>query len=209
MKTPGEKKDDKDFVDSYVRSKVDPTNPLGLPPLKKKEDLLLMRKAPNESSTAPATAPPIVDEVLQSSGEPLDRATRALMEERFGYDFGNVRIHRDARADESAKSVNALAWTFGRDVVFAADSYAPTSPTGRRLIAHELTHVVQQSSRSAPLTAESIEIGPTHDACEAEAEACATSVATGVTLTASPRRIASRPWGTAIRTVRIHRRYFY
>ena len=97
MKTPGKKNDDKDFVDSYVRSKVDPTNPLGLPPLKKKEDLLLMRKAPNESSVAPATAPPIVDEVLQSSGEPLEGATRALMEERFGYDFGNVRIHRDAR----------------------------------------------------------------------------------------------------------------
>ena len=135
MKTPGKKNDDKDFGDSYVRSKVDPTNPLGLPPLKKKEDLLLMRKTPNESSIAPATAPPIVDEVLQSSGEPLEGATRVLMEERFGYDFGNVRIHRDARADESAKSVNALAWTFGRDVVFAADSYAPTStdrpPTNR------------------------------------------------------------------------------
>ena len=107
MKTPGKKNDDKDFVDSYVRSKVDPTNPLGLPPLKKKEDLLLMRKAPNESSAAPATAPPIVDDVLQSSGEPLEGATRALMEERFGYDFGNVRIHRDARAAESARAVHA------------------------------------------------------------------------------------------------------
>ena len=194
MKTPGKKNDDKDFVDSYVRSKVDPTNPLGLPPLKKKEDLLLMRKAPNESSAAPATVPPIVDEVLQSSGEPLEPATRALMETRFGYDFGNVRIHRGARADESAKSVNALAWTFGRDVVFAADNYVPTSTTGRRLIAHELTHVVQQSSRSVPLTAETIEIGPTHDACEEEAEACATRIATGVTLTASRRLTASRPW---------------
>jgi hypothetical protein len=193
MKTPGEKTDDKDFVDAYVRSKVDPTNPLGLPPLKKKEDLLLMRKAPNESLAAPATVPPIVDEVLRSSGEPLEPATLMLMEERFGYDFGNVRIHRDARANESAKSVNALAWTVGRDVVFAANNYAPTSTTGRRLIAHELTHVVQQSSRSAPLTAETIEIGPAHDACEEEAEACATSVATDVTLTASPQRTASRP----------------
>jgi hypothetical protein len=158
---------------------------------KKKDEQSLQRKSagPSEVSQAPA----IVDEVLKSSGEPLEPVTRMLMEERFGYDFGNVRIHRDARANESAKSVNALAWTVGRDVVFAANNYAPTSTTGRRLIAHELTHVVQQSSRSEPLTAETIEIGPAHDACEEEAEACATSVATDVTLTASPQRTASRP----------------
>jgi len=145
MKTPGEKKDDKDFVDSYVRSKVDPTNPLGLPPLKKKEDLLLMRKAPNESSAAAATAPPIVDEVLQSSGEPLEGATRALMEERFGHDFGDVRIHRDARAAESARAVHAEAYTVGRDIVFNSAGFAPHTEMGRRLLAHELTHVVQQN----------------------------------------------------------------
>jgi hypothetical protein len=151
MKTPGEKKDDKDFVDSYVRSKVDPTNPLGLPPLKKKEDLLLMRKAPNESSAAPATAPPIVDDVLQSSGEPLEPATRALMEERFGYDFGNVRIHRDARAAESARSVHAEAYTVGHDIVFNSGGFAPRTETGRRLLAHELTHVVQQNGTPAAM----------------------------------------------------------
>jgi len=145
MKTPGEKKDDKDFVDSYVRSKVDPTNPLGLPPLKKKEDLLLMRKAPNESSAAGATAPPIVDEVLQSSGEPLEGAARALMEERFGHDFGDVRIHRDARAAESARAVHAEAYTVGRDIVFNSAGFAPHTEMGRRLLAHELTHVVQQN----------------------------------------------------------------
>ena len=146
MKTPGKKKDDKDFVDSYVRSKVDPTNPLGLPPLKKKEDLLLMRKAPNESSVAPTTAPPIVDEVLQSSGEPLEGATRALMEERFGYDFGNVRIHRDARSVDSARAVNAHAYTVGRDIVFNSNTFAPDTDSGRRLLVHELTHVVQQGA---------------------------------------------------------------
>ena len=152
MKTPGKKNDDKDFVDSYVRSKVDPTNPLGLPPLKKKEDLLLMRKAPNESSVAPATAPSIVDEVLQSSGEPLEGATRALMEERFGYDFGNVRIHRDGRAAESARAVHAEAYTVGRDIVFNSGGFAPRTEMGRRLLAHELTHVVQQSTGSAKAT---------------------------------------------------------
>lgn len=150
MKTPGKKNDDKDFVDSYVRSKVDPTNPLGLPPLKKKEDLLLMRKAPNESSAVPATAPSVVDEVLQSSGEPLEGATRALMEERFGYDFGRVRVHRDARASQSAREVSAHAYTVGHHLVFDAGRYAPETHAGQRLLAHELTHVVQQSSSASP-----------------------------------------------------------
>ena len=151
MKTPGKKNDDKDFVDSYVRSKVDPTNPLGLPPLKKKEDLLLMRKAPNEPLAAPATAPPIVHDVLQSSGEPLEGATRALMEERFGYDFGNVRIHRDARAAESARTVHAEAYTVGHDIVFNSGGFAPQTEIGRRLLAHELTHVVQQDGMAAAM----------------------------------------------------------
>src|SRR5882762_555811 len=146
MKTPGKKNDDKDFVDSYVRSKVDPTNPLGLPPLKKKEDLLLMRKAPNESSRAATTAPPIVDDVLEQTGQPLDRATRALLEARFGYDFSRVRVHSDARANESARSVHAHAYTVGEDIVFDAGRFAPHTREGRRLLAHELTHVVQQGA---------------------------------------------------------------
>ena len=146
MKTPGEKIEDKDFVDAYVRSKVDPTNPFGLPPLKKKEDLLLMRKTPNESLRAPATAPPIVDDVLRSSGEPLEAGTRRFFEERFAYDFGAVRIHRDARAAESARSVHAQAYTVGHDIVFDGGGFAPQTETGRRLLAHELTHVVQQNA---------------------------------------------------------------
>jgi hypothetical protein len=144
MKTPSEKTEDKDFVDAYVRSKVDPTNPLGLPPLKKKEDLLLMRKAANESLSAPAIAPPIVDDVLRSSGEPLEAGTRRFFEERFGYDFGAVRVHRDARAAESARAVHAQAYTVGHDIVFDSGGFAPQTERGRRLLTHELTHVVQQ-----------------------------------------------------------------
>ena len=128
----------------YVRSKVDPTNPLGLPPLKKKEDLLLMRKAPNESLPAPATAPPIVDDVLTQSGQPLERATRTFMEARLGYDFSRVRVHSDARANASARSIHAHAYTVGEDIVFDAGRFAPQTREGRRLLAHELTHVVQQ-----------------------------------------------------------------
>jgi len=91
-------------------------------------------------------APPIVHDVLRAPGQPLDAATRAFMEPRFGHDFSGVRVHADLRAAESAQAVNALAYTVGRDVVFGAGQYAPTTNAGRRLMAHELTHVVQQAS---------------------------------------------------------------
>jgi hypothetical protein len=94
----------------------------------------------------PLTAPPIVHEVLRSSGQPLDAATRGFMEPRFGHNFGHVRVHTDTRAAESARAVNALAYTVGRDVVFGAGRYEPGTAAGDRLLAHELTHVVQQPS---------------------------------------------------------------
>src|SRR2546423_595921 len=83
-------------------------------------------------------------------GRPLDPSTRAEMENSFGQDFGHVRVHTDARAAESARSVNALAYTSGRDVVFGAAQYAPQSAGGRRLLAHEVTHVVQQRDGQGP-----------------------------------------------------------
>lgn len=92
-----------------------------------------------------ATAPASVHEVLRSSGRTLDPAPRGFMESRFGHDFSQVRVHTDAKAAESASAVNALAYTVGRDVVFGAGRYAPGTTEGDRLLAHELTHVVQQS----------------------------------------------------------------
>ena len=94
----------------------------------------------------PAGVPSIVHDVLRSPGQPLDPATRAFMEPRFGHDFGAVRVHTDARAAQSAHAVNALAYTVGRDVVFGAGQYAPDTNDGKSLVAHELTHVVQQGS---------------------------------------------------------------
>ena len=87
--------------------------------------------------------PPIVQEVLHSPGQPRDAQTRAFMEPRFGHDFSRVQVHTGAHAAESASAVNALAYTAGRDVVFGAGQNAPQSLTGKRLLAHELTHVVQ------------------------------------------------------------------
>jgi len=88
-------------------------------------------------------APP-VKEVLRSSGQPLDPATRGFMESRLGHDFSQVRIHADTRAAESASAINARAYTVGRDVVFGTGKFEPSTPHGRHLLAHELTHVVQQ-----------------------------------------------------------------
>jgi hypothetical protein len=95
--------------------------------------------------TEHCTAPPIVRDVLRSTGQPLDQATRAFMEQGFGHDFSCVRLHTDARAVDSARAVNALAYTVGRNVVFGAGRYSPATPAGRSLLAHELAHVVQQS----------------------------------------------------------------
>src|SRR5690349_5142411 len=166
---------------------------------RKKREGTLQRTAINSSPIH--DAPPIVYEVLRSTGQPLDAATRSFMEPRFGHDFSHmpifsalprspagrltigpeqdgfehqaetvadgihrqgspaqmpafdfsqVRIHTDARAAESAHAVNALAYTVGQDVVFGQGQYAPNSHAGQRLIAHELTHVLQQSG---PLSA--------------------------------------------------------
>jgi hypothetical protein len=81
---------------------------------------------------------------LRSPGQPLDAASRAYFEPRFGLDFSGVRIHSDARAAASAADVHSLAYTFGKNIVFRSGFYAPGTLEGRRLIAHELAHVVQQ-----------------------------------------------------------------
>ena len=97
-------------------------------------------------------APASVDRVLASSGRPLEPALRSDMEQRFGYDFSRVRVHSGADAELSAREVSARAYTVGSDVVFGAGSFAPGNREGRRLIAHELTHVVQQKGVHAPVT---------------------------------------------------------
>jgi hypothetical protein len=108
----------------------------------------LQRRA--ATAAAPRGVPPIVHGVLHSPGQPLDRSTRAFMESRFGHDFSQVRIHSDGQAAASAAAVSALAYTAGHHIVFGADRYQPGNGEGRRLIGHELTHVVQQSVLAAP-----------------------------------------------------------
>lgn len=113
--------------------------------------------------------PPIVHEVLRSSGQRLDTATREFMEPRFGYDFSGVRVHTDGRAAESARAVNALAYTVGRDVVFGEGEYVPGTSEGRRLLAHELTHVAQQGGKASTIQTQ-LRIGSIDDSAEKEAD---------------------------------------
>jgi len=87
---------------------------------------------------------PVVHDALCSPGQPLDAKTLSFMEPRFGYDFSKVRVHSDEKAAESARTLNTLAYTVGRDVVFGTRQYAPETGAGQRLLAHELMHVVQQ-----------------------------------------------------------------
>jgi Domain of unknown function (DUF4157) len=97
-----------------------------------------------KSAGGPSATPKGVGAALASPGRPLDPSARALLEPRFGHDFSQVRVHTDATAANSARSMNALAYTVGRDVVFGAGQYAPGTRAGQRLLAHELTHVLQQ-----------------------------------------------------------------
>ena len=109
----------------------------------------LQTKHVQASDTGQTAAPPIVHEVLRSPGQPLDLATRAFMEPRFGYDFSRVRVHDDGAAAQSARDVSADAYTVGHDIVFGAGQFAPRMHRGKRLLAHELTHVTQQNGRRA------------------------------------------------------------
>ncbi|HEV3037642.1 MAG TPA: DUF4157 domain-containing protein [Candidatus Angelobacter sp.] len=101
------------------------------------------------TGAGPAAAPPIVHEVLSSPGQPLDASTRRFMEPRFGHDFGHVRVHADDKAGESAEAIQALAYTMRNNIVFAPRRFAPESSIGKRLLAHELAHVIQQSGSEA------------------------------------------------------------
>ena len=105
--------------------------------------LLRQRETP-EAARDSFYVPAIVDEVIRSSGAPLDRETREFFEPRFGHDFSQVRVFADDRASESARSVDALAYTVGNNLVFGRGRYEPRTTQGRHLLAHELTHVIQQ-----------------------------------------------------------------
>ena len=146
----------------------------------------LQRSATGHASE---TVPPIVHEALQSPGEPLDAATRAFFEPRFGHDFSKVRLHADAKAAESAQAVSALAYTVGDDIVFANRPSVPGTGEDARTLAHELTHVVQQSGESrsrAGLRVGSIDSPEEREATHAASAVLANGFAAPPVHTAAP-----------------------
>lgn len=117
-----------------------------------------------ESEAGPDVSPALEAQIhgLSAGGSPLPESVRSFFEPRFGYDLRNVRVHADASAADSARSLGARAYTLGRDIVFGSGQYAPRSHEGRRLIAHELAHTIQQRAvdpgGSAPLQLMSSEL---------------------------------------------------
>jgi hypothetical protein len=138
---------------------------------REKREGALQRQAANGAE--PASVPPIVKEVLRSPAQTLEPVTRAFLEPRFGHDFSNVRVHADAQAAAAARAVNARAYTVGQDLVFGEGQYAPGTTDGRKLIAHELTHVMQQTGQSQ----HELVVGPEGDVWEQEAERVADQIA--------------------------------
>ena len=121
---------------------------------------------------------PVLDVVGSGGGQPLDEHTRTDMEASFGQDFGGVRVHTGPTASRSAESVQANAYTVGNDIVFRGGGYQPETPSGRHLLAHELTHVVQQ--RSGPVdgtpTAGGVSVSDPGDRFEQAAEQSADQI---------------------------------
>jgi hypothetical protein len=115
-----------------------------------KEIKIISKKEKNDSSfldfNISVNSEKKINDIVSKKGAPLDTSTRKFMESRFGYDFGGVRIHSNEKASESANQLNALAFTLGENIVFGKGEYQPSSISGRKLLAHELTHTIQNNS---------------------------------------------------------------
>jgi hypothetical protein len=138
--------------------------------------------AQRSASGAPGSVSPEVEEGISTArggGAALDSSVRGEMETAFGADFGGVRVHTGGKADTLNRALGARAFTTGADVFFRSGEFSPSSPGGRKLLAHELAHVVQQGGSSAPVQRSSLALGPPDDAYEREAEAAADAVAAG------------------------------
>ncbi|HET9282822.1 MAG TPA: DUF4157 domain-containing protein [Candidatus Angelobacter sp.] len=123
------------------------------------------------------TAPASVHQVVRSTGHPLDRETRTLMESRFGHDFSRIRVHVDSQAADSARELGAKAYTVGQDIAFAQSQYAPNTANGQRLLAHELAHTLQQSSKEEATVG--LRVAPSNDPLEHEAEGISNAMFSG------------------------------
>lgn len=143
----------------------------------RQKHLNLQRQATHH--TEDTRVSPVVHEVLKSPGRPLDTNTRRAMETHFGKDLSQVRIHTDGKAASSAKSINAQAYTVGQDIVFGKGKLAASTREGQKLLAHELAHVIQQTSGNQAPTADKLTIDEEADTLEREADKIADKVVSG------------------------------
>jgi hypothetical protein len=164
---------------------------------KQKQTLQPATRSPEPQTRNSNGVSPIVHEVLRSPGQPLDPATRAFFEPRFGHDFSQVRVYTDARAAESARAVNARAYTLGENVVFGAGRFSSHFGEGRRLLAHELTHVVQNRRQGNPAPAFLKAISHQVDASEQEAASAVQRIMNGdaVEVRESPNGVMQGDFG--------------
>lgn len=143
-----------------------------------RKPLTLKRKASNQNDIE--ETPPIVHEVLKSPGQPLDLKTRTFMESQFGQDFGQVRVHTGSKAAKSAQAIDSVAYTAKQDIVFGANQYMPYTDEGRKLIAHELAHIVHVGHKTYVYPG----IAPSESLAEKQADLFASSIA-GESITGS------------------------
>jgi len=117
-------------------------------PIEQEEEELIQAKTTGD--VTPEVTPAVSSDIqsLQGGGRPLSEREHSFFEPRFGADFSNARVHNDTRAANVARSINARAFTFGHNVVFGAGEYSSDTSSGRKLLAHELTHVAQQNDGS-------------------------------------------------------------
>jgi hypothetical protein len=153
------------MVQREIASQITPLVQRQVSPEVAAEDFIQTKATGNQTAVPASTqesseAPSSVREALSFPGQSLDPATRVFMEQRFGHDFSQVRVHTGVAAERSAQDVNAHAYTYGSDIVFGAGEYAPATPQGRRLLVHELTHVIQQGGATARSNADPAPVSP-------------------------------------------------
>lgn len=174
--------------DAAARNRVEAPDPLlmkaaaaGRTDVLGARGMTALQRAAGNGATASVAAEeersPVLD-VLSSGGQSLDDPVRADMEARMGHDFGDVRVHTGDAADKSAKSVSAHAYTVGSNIVFQRGTYDPGSDSGKTLLAHELTHVVQQRNGPVEGTPQGngVQVSDPSDRFEREASANAEAV---------------------------------
>lgn len=154
-----------------------------VPPIRVRRDCVCGGKCDGCQQAATTGVPEVVRDALTAPGQPLDQVARSTLEPRFGHDFGRVRIHTDAAAAEASRSIDALAFTVGDDIVFGAMQYRPQTSAGLNLLAHELTHVVQQGG-TPPFT--DLALGDPSDPLEQEADHAARELSSPATLASPP-----------------------